>query len=411
MPPPTQLHLWLQDHAGAIVTYPPTLSAANVILALLAQPGMAGQPALVMSADPSVYGTSLPVELFIPYNASTLLTTALENEALIFIDNLTTLYHFRTLDLVAVPHRAKLILLTTWGVTSGDIAAVQTALPGLVPLVVAFLEERVQLVFTLAPTLMTPEQDLEYSRRRTLEEQLALTGTKAEVREATQKLKTLQIGNFLYPPERQITLNIPRASRPPLLPDAAWFHPAVAQHLSAYSPKFHQLLNRLQAQHEDRHVLHTRFKDHFGAFLLQALLQYYQFTPLLVTGDDKAPEREAKYQQFNQRQHNLLITTVLPSGPLLNVDHLHFIEGYDWDTLQAFLGAIYQHRNYEGEGRLEVVSHLAQRSDNTEATDGVYNGVIASYLRERNQIYGELLTVGYPLVFGPAGIMVVSPQE
>lgn len=404
----TSLVTWLDMHPGVVLTHPPTVEAAHVILALLAQPGMAGRNALIMTSDPGVYGDTLPPELFIPYTASPLLTTALASEALIFIDSLLSFRRFGTANLFRTPFTAKPILLATWGVKMEDLTEIFHLYPWLKPLVVRFLDDGVQLEFTLALTRMTPEQEGEYRRRLALEQQLAQTGDRDEVYGAIRRLRTLQVGNFLYPPERQYVLNFPRKVRPPLIPDMAWFHPAIAQHLNAYSPKFHRLLNHLLAQSGQRHVVYTRFKEHFGLNLLWALFRYVDLEPVVVTGDDNGAERQAKYQRFNSHGASLLLTTVLPTEQLLDVHHLHFVEGYDRATLHAFLKVIYRRSSYPPGARLEVTSHVAQCADGTNASDAEYYEVIAAHIKELNTAYTELLNWGASLIFGAQGLRVIA---
>lgn len=191
---------------------------------------------------------------------------------------------------------------------------------------------------------MSPEQDTAYWQRYASEIKLTTIPIDAKLKQTNPKkyeeLSQLQVmarknilsrsaSNFYYP----------EGAKP--LPDTleekgGWINDEMLSDgaLMIYSPKFVALLLNIIQHIDQKHVIHTFFKDKAGAVLLKTLLKRCGFTVSVFSGDMNSSERTSMLRKFNSKKNKhgelvkiLIITEAGAEGiSLKEARHIHILE-------------------------------------------------------------------------------------
>lgn len=92
------------------------------------------------------------------------------------------------------------------------------------------------------------------------------------------------------------------------------------------TPKFNKLLNVLESNNQDRHIIYTSFDSYYGSDILQELLKE-NFSVMIISSNMSESEKEKYINAWNKNKNYnvLIITTSVPLIPE-NVNHIHIID-------------------------------------------------------------------------------------
>jgi hypothetical protein len=417
---------WIDTHGSVLVLYPQSIDPANVVAAFLTNPKISGKTVLMMVQDPKSVnastGIELPEQLYIPYDDSKYLQSVIKGNSYIVIDS-PTLYRLADMNrfLRSKKPESKIVFVGTFGILDQDIEYIRELFPDLTTVRMKFANERPELQHNLQVTLMNDEQTQRWEARRHREletiteipeQELGdakIVPSKSEVYKAVNMIESLQIGNFVYPKEIQDHLDRPRDQRPDVPPDTdvgqgGFMTKDMVHSIGSYSMKIMNLLTILAAKYNEKHVIYTKYREHYGVNLLDTLLYYIDIPHTVVTGSDDSGERYSKYQSFAESpvsEQRVLITNILPSFDISNTANLHFLEGINVLTYQGFIDHMYRYRLFRKSviQNFTVYFHVTQRSDGTDGSDAILYRKIVEYLETRRATYVGLYEKSNPIGF------------
>jgi hypothetical protein len=92
------------------------------------------------------------------------------------------------------------------------------------------------------------------------------------------------------------------------------------------TPKFNNLLNVIENNHKDRHIIYTSFDSYYGSDLLHELLKE-KYSVLVINPTMLEAEKEKLINNWNKNKNYdvLIITTSVPIVPK-NVNHIHIVD-------------------------------------------------------------------------------------
>lgn len=169
---------------------------------------------------------------------------------------------------------------------------------------------------------------------------------------ALSMLKSRQESNFQYP-EIQLSdrLGTPIQLRVPdrILDAGGWITTELISLLPEYGEKITYILSDI-LNHNYKHVIYTKFKEHYGSYLIGALLDLYGIGYRFFNGDMNDNDRIRVLAEFNsienirgQRVKVMIITDAGAEGiNLFQVRKFHILEQYisHWIIKQAIGRAI-----------------------------------------------------------------------
>jgi len=171
---------------------------------------------------------------------------------------------------------------------------------------------------------------------------------------ATSRLRSRQLGNMIYPPNIQILLKNNRAPPDKLVAEGGWIDQNFIDNLSQYSPKFHVLINLITGI-PGKHVVYSQFKNRYGVFLIQSLLNYYGVSNLLFTGDLNDEQRCNTVNLYNnlnningEHYKVLLVTEAGSEGQsFLQTRAIHILEqSIDESAIRQVIGRVIRYRSH-----------------------------------------------------------------
>jgi len=382
---------------GVIVIHPRTIDTGSVINSIITQPGFAGQSVAFITNNKKSINLNLPDELFFKYSDN--LSRVRNMNGVVFVDSL---FEFLQYSLNLQSFKSHLVILTTLGVEPTQIAL----FPSYPILHTAYIKPMIGLQYDTSVSNMNATQQGEYEKRRKEEEI-------SSDYKATQRIPTLQIGNFVYPNRIQELLNLPstdpRRKEVPIDDEDGWITPNLLKNLKEHSRKFTQLLNRILTNSTRHHLIYTRFKEHYGAYLISSLLKLLKVSHIMITGNDKITERRDKIRLFNVGDISVLLTTVELKEDIENIHYVHFVEGHDINIYNWILNVVYKRKNYELPENVEIVDYIAQQQSGEDGADGEYYRKYAKYVYETNTYYEQLINQSKSIVIdADKGLIVVT---
>jgi superfamily II DNA or RNA helicase len=192
---------------------------------------------------------------------------------------------------------------------------------------------------------MTPQQEMNYWDRFTLETKLGITKPNKQIKikdpkmydrleklyiMSKKKILTRMASNFFYPQEYINIKDIPAK-------DGGWLEKSLfsdGQLYKIYSPKITALLTNIVAHDLQKHVLFTTFKQKAGVYLIKNILGMCGIKAEIFSGDLTDSERKSILKRFNSKKNRygddikiLLITEAGAEGiSVLEARHIHILE-------------------------------------------------------------------------------------
>jgi hypothetical protein len=161
--------------------------------------------------------------------------------------------------------------------------------------------------------------------------------------------------------------------------DGGWITRNTVAELGLLSPKLDFLVKWLGTRRNRRHVIYTRHGSRYGLDLIVGLLKYSKFNPLVITNDfrDSAGRlhKNSQYREsikvWNSDSRFNVIVCNRPNieVPLLDVDYIHFVEDFSFETFIKISNKIYHSPYYRIKKPLTIVAHICNRANNTKSTD------------------------------------------
>lgn len=404
---------YIFKNKGSIIIYPKTVNSTNVIATLIKQPGFAGKKIAFLTENKNeindAVGVKLPDELYFKYNDYENVNKINDSADIIFVDNIYLFLQnglsrfFKPLN-----KNTHIVFLATLGIEPEQIEIIYRDFGKLKLLKTYYINQLIGLEYEKDITLLNHNQQLEYEKRN-------LDEISNDNYKSLQKIKTLQIGNFIYPEKLQNYLDLPSDDeRRKLVPEdklvsqGGWLDERIIPNLKQYSRKFNLLLTKILTNANKHHVVYTQFKARYGAYLISTLLTLLDIKNILITGDDKVAVRNDKVRLFNVGDIPVLITTVGINEDIKNVNYLHFLEGHDIKIYNTLLNSIYKRKNYDNPDNLVVVEHISMQEDGNNTSDGYFYLKFANYVKEINEFYKSLITDSDNLVLdAEKGIIVL----
>ena len=182
--------------------------------------------------------------------------------------------------------------------------------------------------------------------------------------------------NFIYPAD--LNNNFPIDAT---VNNGGWVSKQVLVEVGAYSPKFNFLISFVDARKDKRHYINTRYLDRYGVDLLVALLITKGYVPLVATFmhrdsggrvlGNKSQQHHEIIKTFNtNRKFNILISNMYGlDDNLIDVDYLHFVEGFSYEKFMKQISRIYRSQNYSSQKPLKVIAHISNGANGEKASD------------------------------------------
>jgi hypothetical protein len=339
-----------------------------------------------------------------PYENNENLQDALTNEHYIIVDSIRK---FRLNDIGQsfrnLHQRSRVIFLATLGMNEIDLQYLRFAIQGLA---IFHLESghSVVLKFLTDKSIMSQQQEIEYIRRKSEEEDTILNGPDNVTREAAiLSLRSKEITNYIYPPDMQRMLDLSQTNRQSLPEDdiisqGGWVSEMEVTNL-ADNPKMFRLISNvidLYNTNKARQIIYSRFIHRYGLRLISALLTLIDIEHIIITGADR--DDVGKMAKFNNTNNAILLTSVTnfninPRG----VTDIHMLEGYEYTTLESLLNETYVKDLYEKPATLNIHSYLAMKGDGSNTVDGENYAKIVDKLSEDINLYKDIIQYAVPL--------------
>lgn len=441
----TPLLEWIDDHESVLILYPQSIDPSNVVAAFLTNPGVSGKTILMMVQDPksvnAAAGADLPDQLYIPYDDSKYLRSVLAGKAYIVIDS-PTMFRLSKMNrfFKAKKPESKAVFFGSVGMLTEDLDYIKEQIPNISVVRMIFAKEGPELIYSLQATTMGDEQTRRWEIRRQneidviaasdkepeetgeLDKQVArVVPTKQAIYDASNLIKSLQIGNFLYPTEIQDILDQPKDEREHVPSDSdvgqgGWMTKDIVRTISNHSKKIMNLITIIVSKYDQKHVIYTKYLEHYGVNLLDTILHYMGIPHVVITGADEVTERFGKYQAFSGSptdEQRVLLTNVLPNFDIGNTSNLHFLEGVSWNVYRAFFDRMYRHRLFRMiiPHTFTVYFHVAQKNDDSDGSDAVLYRATTEYIQKRQQAYADLYAKSIPIGFLQDRGLVVLDTE
>lgn len=415
---------WIDQKSVILMVYPQTLDVSNVIASLITIRQLAGKLVLLLVQDPKsvsdAVGTQLPDSLFSPYEDNTSIQSALNTNSYIFIDN-PSLFREARLDQIFINKspQCKLIFFATIGITDTDVTMLNVTFNDIGYLRFSLASEGPEIDYMLESTLMTQKQTDRYNARRQTELELQGSSDPIQFYQAQNYIYSMQIGNFLYPPDIQQLLDTSRLKNTNIPSDTdqsqgGWLTEQVLDTLNTHSPKLAQLLTSILTHYNTKHIIYSRYLNHFGVILISTLLYYLGVPHLTLVDSDNFTVRADKVNSYNSSTTDnlrVLVTNIIPTYDLLNIGHLHFVEGIEHRVYKAFIDRVYKKRLTQ----VRVFSihiYVTQKADGTDAADAVYYRPFTDQIMNLTSIYDTLYSQASPIIaIQGTGLAVAKPSS
>lgn len=163
---------------------------------------------------------------------------------------------------------------------------------------------------------------------------------KEKTYEASINLRSFQAANFAYPEKMQKELNKPRQFRKEVKEDilkenGGWITEKTWDNIDEYSTKMERIVS--MTSEKEKTVIYTRFKEHYGAYLIQSLFSIFEIEAVVLTGEMRVGAKKEICETFNREKRGILITTIIPLLPLKRVNTIFITEGAKPDLISSLL--------------------------------------------------------------------------
>jgi hypothetical protein len=318
-----------------VVGLPLQIESNRFLSTVITQPVFVGKSFIVVVTDKKHFRqvTGLRIGDTHLFDYSTLTPEILKGLAIspqpryLFSDNLNSL--IKTSWLNKIDKGTFLITLAPWPSSDTMIDAVRKRWPDMVLVQPSFATLRPQVTQTPEVVRMSPIMTQRYEERVQNELEQITSSNKSESHAAQKRLRSLREATYEYPDAQWEVVRLPGSKTGVVDVDVSlggWMTREVFTTISIRGPKLARLLSIFAILPGARHVIYTRFKEHYGAALISSLLRYAGYEHVVLTGDLKVADKHAVLEKFNSKSVPILITTVVPQVELQEVDRVHWIE-------------------------------------------------------------------------------------
>lgn len=407
---------YLNTRAGVILFYSDVYDKYSISAAINIQRNFSGSPFLFVTDNKDKLKefhpypiANLPDGHFIEYESSKdnkMLRAGIKGGAYILIDDIDILVESDVLKLFnKINPKTKLIVLASSSVDKENVEKLIDAHPSMSLISTNFIHDLPVIDNDLNVVIMDPTQIRHYKKKQMWEEAVIekLTNKdeltereEARLKKARLSLYSKPITNFVYPGDIQdiynsynnnVIVNIPPDTD---IDDHGWMTPLIVSLLPKLSPKFTRLLTIIKQHPLYKHVIYTEYIDHHGAMLISTLLNYINISNLVLTDENYSDEL---INNFNSGDHGkVLIINIIPKIPLKNIYHMHFVDGYDFETVNSMKNMIIKRRHYSIIIEAVVIHYYVCNVDNDELSiDGIIYEELDNHVKERANKFNDYI--------------------
>lgn len=399
----TSLHKWIFDQSSIILSHPSTINSVDIISTIITSHEWEGKIVFFMLEDKDSLnksvGKNLPSELFLSYEYSDTLEAIFKHDSYIFVDNIklfreisTIKYNNNTVyDLFkSNNNKVRIIFTATLGVLPEDIAFIRSIMPGVNDAFLSLKETEIELDFIPVMTVnMNPIQIEKYNKISTI----------------NNKTELLRISNFVYPEDWDSLDNSN-------IEFNNWLKSNVVGNINNYSPKIHLLLHDLIGNSNDRHAIYTQFEKKNGVILLSSLLTCLDIKHTILLRSDTIDKRISNITTFNSGLGgNILITSVYPSVNILDINRIHFVEGFDISTYLGLTSRILKRSNYSILPYVRLQFYISQLTNDELSIDSEMYLKFANDMSRLHLAYNELKFHNIIAYQEGIGLKIIAVEE
>ena len=310
----------------------------------------------------------------------------------------TTIICQVSIDLVQTTLLTELIKFSTLLILPYGFSTTQVAL------IIDFFQQHKQdayLLYGIEPRLInfyvtrTNLQMHEYQRNIYLQ---LTKGVSSPVRRRFTEditLKTLQAGNFAYPPFKGgIQFYGTPIDKPET--EGGWMTYEKLAQLSEYSEKFNYIVKTLD-QNKNTVIL-TQFQNQYGSQLLASLLKLYRnITPIMLEYTQTAEQIAVNVDKFNSNGGILIMNPVQIPKLLQKVSTIMVMEGNKLEILNYLVGIVVNNTNYNTETDVDMILLASVVSENRNTTDADFYEEFETQEQDQKRAWLELTANGLTL--------------
>lgn len=325
-------------------------------------------------------------------------TKVIEKQLLVF-DSATTVYQLIGDDGLKTLLANGNYIIILWSLFDRDIIVkLRDSLPGSLLLKASFADLGMDIQFQLHESKMTRLQDLSYklSADKEIKDPFSLT--------------SMQYENIVYPTEVEKLLSTEKEDKST---DSSVLVEKYQEKLLDNGPKLYDLLMLITLNPNRRHLVYTRYNNHYGVSLIAALLKFYGMKVYTLKMGQKHADWKKTIEDFNQSSDDstsVLVTSVMLPAIPKQIDHLHMMDG-GFHNSQFLVNVIYKYFNYPKSKMpptLTIHYYVSTRPDGKPSIGyTMYKKEIARWNQELS-FYETALKMANPLIVGDRGRLLVG---
>jgi hypothetical protein len=434
------------DNPCCVLGYPEPWDSAGVAVILAQRVKFDLQRAIVITWNPVLASNILTKSNFSNHNiviweynvANKLLD--LRNSLIIF-DSLLELDSLSGIDsagevkigMEILPHLIKnrniVLILFTTGILEENFAKLKTLVPGIYYFWTTFLERPHNLELALHESNMTSNQKIIYSSIRNAESEddtyyesqkicnILLPKTIHELMETPDQPSVEEMMNMYTKTIPKLRQEYTRPSTVIRKSGASSIRTITQEEYtpkefeSVFSedeflrnaPKIKDLIAQLHLYSDMKHVVYTRYSDHYGVKMLKILLKYKGFKVFGITKDMELKTQLEILKSFNLESRTgilILSTHIAGVEGILNVSHLHFLDS-GYEIYNILMEEIYKFRLYKSFiCNLMVHNYVCDKDGPNPSADRVLYGIFIDYLNLTRETMKAEKSKCHPIVIG-----------
>lgn len=308
--------------------------------------------------------------------------------------------------------RNAIIILFTSGVTNYHFEEARKYIKGAYFFWATFLEVPYHMQFNLHESNMTPKQEIAYSLAR--KEELSYYNKDISF-ENSQK-----ICNILLPadirelldtrdePTVDSIIKLYTKTKPRLRRNTEEDKMFDVNEFLVDSPKIKDLIAQLHLYPDMKHVIYTRYENHYGVKMLYQMLTAIKFKCSSINKDMDQSQQLKVIEDFNKGETSsiLILSNHLPKVEgLYNISHIHFLDsGYDY--YHVLMDIIFRFRLYTTfMCNLFVHNYVCQKGGSNSSADTILYEMFVAYQNDILESWERTQKRGYPIVLGKNGYL------
>lgn len=159
------------------------------------------------------------------------------------------------------------------------------------------------------------------------------------------------------------------------------------------APKIKELFQVLGFNHDQRHVIYTRFEDNYGIKILEAIGKKFKYNVVVINNDMSEETKNSAIDLANSEPTKPLIiitnTTFREKYAPYNISHLHFFDG-DLYLVPSMISSLYKYTHYTIVPILTTHCYIMSRFDDSPTIEVDYYYQLREVLIAHNNIWEKI---------------------